>query len=620
MVKQVVHSVFEDAARRHADRVALGDPAGTISYRSLNAAANGLAARLRERHGVAQGSVVGLYMPSGAAYLIGMLAIAKAGGVFVALDPLTPVLRQRRFVQKVQPVLVLTDAERTGQWPAVGVSIPTLSVAAATSEPVEDPPLAATGDDASYIVFTSGSTGEPKAILGSQKGLSHFVHWEIGELALNETVRASQLAAPTFDVSLREIFVPLLAGGTVCIPGSECRGAIDRLLDWLEAERITLLHAVPSLFRTLTEAIRRRQHPDRLLPDLRHVLLAGEPLYGADVQKWRSSIGERIELVNLYGPSETTLAKAFYRIPPLTEGATRMIPVGHPLPNTALLVIRDGELCDPGEIGEVYIRTPFMSHGYYRDPALTAQSFVQNPLRSDVADVLYRTGDMGRYRADRSVELLGREDDQVKVKGIRVELAEIEQALLQHPSVQQAVVLAHRSAGHDVYLSAYYIAAAPISHAELREHLGQWLPESMHPAFFAQMDEFPLNLHGKVVRRALPRPADLLYQQQPYVAPAGEIEERLSALWDDVLHVRNAGVTHAFVEVGGDSLSAVRLLPRIAQQFDVDITLAELFPRGTIREIASVIASRRPQTPPSAPEERNDVAAATPDELQWLAE
>jgi amino acid adenylation domain-containing protein len=618
MMKSVIHSVFEQVAAQRATHPAIRTTGGEISYRELNETANRLAWQLRTDYGVQCGTVVGLNLGMGSNYVIALLSVAKAGGIFLPLDPRLPLQRRRKWIAKVRPALIVSDAEHSAAWNALDFDLPLLCLEPLSSGAATNPPLAVTGDDPSYIVFTSGSSGEPKAILGSQKGLSHFVHWEIKEFALDATVRVSQLAPPTFDVSLRDIFVPLLAGGTLCIPAAEIRHDSRRLLDWLETEEISLSHCVPSLFRTLLQELAHRPQADTLLTRLRYLLLAGEPLYSIDVQKWRALMGESMELVNLYGPSETTLAKAFHRIREVPQEPGRMIPVGQPLPNTALLILKDGELCDRDEIGEVYIKTPFMSKGYYDDPELTAQAFVQNPLTPAIPDRIYRTGDLGRYRADHSVELLGRQDSQVKVKGIRIELSEIEQALLQHPAIEQAVVVAHLSADRENYLTAYFIAVQKLDDAELRQHLENWLPAEMHPAFFVPMQQFPLNLHGKVNRRALPRPADLLYQQRVYVAPANATEQALAALWDEVLDLGKVSVTHSFVELGGDSLKAMRILARIVQHFDVEIKLQELFPQATVRDLATLIAARRQWL--TAPLAAAAAAPPTAEEQHWLAE
>ena len=259
--------------------------------------------------------------------------------------------------------------------------------------------------------------------------------------------RVSQLAPATFDVSLRDILAPLLAGGTLCIPPDEARTDSRRLLTWLESAKVSLIHCVPSLFRQIMAELETEHPSETRLLNLHHLLLAGEPLYGADIQRWRALMGSRIQLTNLYGPSETTLAKAFHRIAETPDEPGRMVPVGKPLPNSALLIIKNGELCDPGEIGDVFIKTPFMSKGYLDAPDLMAENFIQNPLTPDTPDIIYRSGDIGRYLENYAIELLGRKDQQVKINGIRIELAEVEAAIRQHAAIQTAIVVAHRSSG-----------------------------------------------------------------------------------------------------------------------------------------------------------------------------
>jgi amino acid adenylation domain-containing protein len=594
MVTGVLHQVFAQVAAARPEQAAVRTAHGEVSYRDLNDAADRAAAAMRHA-GLEPGGVAALFLAPGSAYVTAMLAVMKAGGVFVALDPAAPVLRQRKLLATVMPSLVVVDAEHLPSWDLVESALPRLSIDQVDTAGGPDPKAEAIGttvaDDPCYIVFTSGSTGEPKAILGTHAGLSHFIHWEVQEFGLWPGTRVSQLAPPTFDVSLRDLFAPLIAGGTVCIPSSETRAGIDRLLDWLDSEGITLMHCVPTLFRALLQELARRPDPQALLTRLRHVLLAGEPLYGADVQRWRALMGTRTELVNVYGPSETTLAKAFHRIPETALDAARMVPVGQPLPDTALLIIKDDELCDPGEIGEVYISTPFMSRGYVGDPAMTAERFVANPI--DGGAQVYRTGDFGRYRPDYAVELLGRQDTQVKVRGVRIELSEVENVLLQHAAIEQAVVAAHPTTGHDLVLCGYYTAAAAVPDDDLRAHLAQWLPASMHPSFLMHMAALPLNLHGKVMRRALPRPADLLYEQRPFEDAATEVERDVASVFDEILQIGKVSAGHSFVEMGGDSLGAIRLLPRLNERFGVEVTFPELFPRGTVRQLAALITTRK---------------------------
>ena len=595
MNKMIVHSVFERSAADHGDRVAIEEPGNRITYAALNRAANRLAHGLIDAHRVGPGTVVGLHLAPGIEYVTAMLAVTKAGGVFLPLALEAPPRRQEKILATAAPTLVLSAH------PDPLAHVPTRAIDALSGQNEDNPALSVDGDDGCYIVFTSGSTGEPKAILGSHKGLSHFIHWEMATFGDGVETRVSQLAPPTFDVSLRDMLFPLLSGGTLCVPDADTRTDSRALLAWLEAAAVTHVHCVPSLFRQLTADLAAQEKPETRLPALRHILLAGEPLYGADIQRWQAAMGRRIELTNLYGPSETTLAKAYHRIESAPAEPGRMVPVGLPLPNTALLVIKDGELCDEGEIGEVFIKTPFMSKGYLDAPQEAAAAFVQNPLTPETPDTIYRSGDMGRYLDGHVVELLGRRDGQVKIAGTRIELAEVEAAVLSHPAVEAAVVTINQPTSTEPSLTAYFIAAEPLSVADLRRHLEAWLPAVMQPAYAVQMDRFPLNLHGKVDRRALPRPVDLLYRDLPFVAPSGAAEERLAELWGEVLGLTKVSATHGFVALGGDSLKAIRVLSRIYQVFGAEVKLPDLFPNGTVRELAATLeASADLRTPIAA--------------------
>ena len=595
MNKVIPHSVFEQIAAAHGTRTAIEEPGRTITYAALNEAANRAANGLVKNHALDCGDVVALAMPVSIDYVIGLLAVAKAGGVFLPIDPAAPPRRQAQILSIANPALAISN-QPLQHHHSLGV----FSLEALSLDQTENPELTVDGDDASYIVFTSGSTGIPKAILGSQKGLSHFLHWEIGEFALDVESRVSQLAPATFDVSLRDILAPLLAGGTLCIPPDEARTDSRRLLTWLESAKVSLIHCVPSLFRQIMAELETEHPSETRLLNLHHLLLAGEPLYGADIQRWRALMGSRIQLTNLYGPSETTLAKAFHRIAETPDEPGRMVPVGKPLPNSALLIIKNGELCDPGEIGDVFIKTPFMSKGYLDAPDLMAENFIQNPLTPDTPDIIYRSGDIGRYLENYVIELLGRKDQQVKINGIRIELAEVEAAIRQHAAIQTAIVVAHRSSGGESGLTAYFSAASPLTGADMRRHLADWLPPNMQPAHYVQMDQFPLNLHGKIDRRALPLPADLLYQDAPCTAPANDTEVSLAALWGEMLKLQKVSVTHSFVDLGGDSLKAIRVLSRLYQQFGVEAKLPELFPDGTVRSLARLLSARGGQEEPSA--------------------
>ena len=584
MDKKLVQSVFLSVSRTFPYNTAISEPDKNISYEQLNQYVNQAALQIAE-YDIKNGDVVGLLIGASIDYVVAMLAVLKVGGVFMALDPETPKKRLEYIIHKTSPKLIITHkselAELVANYPT-----PVTNLKISPQQSAVEPEILVDGDDSAYIVFTSGSTGFPKAIEGQHKGLSHFIHWEMKAFELTETARVAWLAPPTFDVSLRDIFAPLLSGGTLVIPDPELRKKASYLPTWLADNKITLLHCVPSLFRLL---MKEDLAATNLLPDLQTVLLAGEPLYAKDVMAWRELVGERIQLVNVYGPSETTLAKAYYPIKDLPAQPQAMIPIGQAISNTALLIIKNNRLCAIGEIGQIYIKTPFRTKGYYRDPELTAEVFVQNPLHQESTDIVYKTGDLGRYLPEHSVEFLGRQDNQFKINGVRIELSEIEQAMLTHEAIEQAIVITQSINKQDQVLVCYFVARTSLSNDALREHLRLWLPSTMLPTFFVALAEMPFNLHGKVDRKALPKPDELLYAEH-YQAPETELEIELVKLWQQLLGLNKIGVTHAFIDIGGDSLKAMRMVSGIYKSFNVDISLKDFFAGPTIRHLAHLIA------------------------------
>lgn len=591
MDKKFLYQVVEHCLAAHAARVAVEDDVRQLSYAGLDRASARLLLRLRAA-GVGRGDVVALAMPSGIAYVTALLACVRCGAIFMPVDPAFPPARLQRLLALAPPRALVSDdpmlLERLGELAPAAHRLPA-TVDSGEGAPAL-PACEAGEDDTGYLIATSGSTGEPKLIAGRNKGVSHFVHWEVAEFGIDSAVRASFLAPPGFDVSLREIFVPLLAGGTLVIPPAAVRNDARRLLGWLRERRISLLHCVPSLLRLLTRAL-VDEGGGAGLPDLRLLASAGEPLYGGDVSAWRQAAGRAAEMVNLYGPSETTLAKAFHRIGD-DVARNAIVPLGKPVANTALLVLRDGRLCGIGETGELHVQTPFASNGYWGHPDLTDAAFVPNPLAPGSALRIYRTGDLARYLPDRSVEFVGRADRQVKVDGVRVELPEIELAMRRHAAVTEGVAQAfHTAQGTSVV--GYYTAAHAVAAAALREAMAEVLPSAMMPAYLLQLPEFPRNLNGKVDRRALPRPQALLEQAQAHVAPEGEHELAIAGLWAEALGLERVGATSAFLEIGGNSLRAIGLVGRIGQRFGVELGLREFFEAGTVRALAARVASRK---------------------------
>ncbi len=575
---------------RHAQRVALSTPTGPVTYAELESWTKRLAGGLAAA-GIAKGALVAVAVEQRSALVAALLASLRAGGIFMPLDLAYPVRRLAAMLAMARPACVVAEARTLARAadlfgrdvPLVCVDEPGdaglgLNVLRAADYP-DAPVVPLAPDDPCYLYFTSGSTGTPKGILGRHESLGHFVDWEIETFALAADSRVSQLTSAGFDPFLRDALAPLCAGGAVCLPANGPAGlALPQLVSWLNAAGVTHVHCVPTLFRAL---LRANLRPDDF-PALRHVLLAGEMLFGADVARWQAVFGERVQLTNLYGPTETTLVKLAHRVRPDDAHGT-FVPVGRPMPGaTALLVDEAGQTCPTGVIGEIHIQTRYRSLGYYGQPEQTRAAF-------SGAEQAYRTGDLGRRLADGSLELVGRRDDQVKVHGVRVELAEIEGALRRHPAVADAAVRHWQDAGADAYLCAYLVLREPLPDQALRAHLLEQLPWTLVPALFMRLAALPLTPNGKLDRPALPDARAQRERPAAYAAPSNAVEHKLVEIWQAVLPLPSApGVNDDFLALGGDSLQAVQIMVRLNSEYDIEVPIMALFAAPTIAGLAQV--------------------------------
>jgi len=480
-----IHRLVQAAAGRFAGAAAIEQGEHRITHGELERRAGAVAAALAAA-GTARGDLVAILAEASADVIASALGVLRAGGAFVPLDPRSPATRLEDAVAAARPRVCLVAAEHAPVLQrierAAGVAL--LSVRLDEVGPAgagEEPQIELGPDDLAYVCFTSGSTGRPKAIAGRLSAIDHFIRWEIDAFGLGPGVRVSQLTSPAFDAFLRDAFVPLAAGGTVCAPPARDLVAEgDRLAAWIEGSGLHLLHCTPSLFRLL---LAQEPVPERF-PALRHVLLAGEPLPPADVRRWQAVFGQRIELVNLYGPSETTMVKLFHRVRP-ADAAEALVPIGKPMPGARALVL-DGRQrpCPPGKLGEICIRTPYRALGYLDQPELTRQAFVPNPLGADAGDVIYRTGDLGRVREDGNLEVIGRRDQQVKVRGVRVELAPIEALLRSQEGIADAAVVDRLDGEGNTFLCAYLVLAGELDAERLGEVLRGQLPAADYDEVF----------------------------------------------------------------------------------------------------------------------------------------
>jgi len=593
--------MFERCAAEYADRTAISYLDRWISYDELESRADQLAGYLKAS-GAPRGALVAILCADPVMAITSILGILKAGCAFVPLDTTTPEKRLAPMVALTEPEWFIVEPDfvqlainLTGVYDSEiklvcteAIDLPevddrkiTFLTGLAEHADKRRPNIESDPDDLCYVYFTSGSTGAPKAIAGRLKGIDHFIRWEIETLGVNEHTRISQLLAHSFDGSLRDIFVSLCSGGTICVPpDKEVLLDIRRLINWIDSERINIIHCVPSLFRAI---VNEELRPE-LFPALQYVLMAGEALLPSDVRRWIDVFGERVQLINLYGTSETTMAKFIYFVK-RSDTERRFISIGRPMEGAAVLLVdAKGRPCPQGTIGEIYIRTPYRSLGYYNQPELTAKAFIPNPFSDDLNDIVYKTGDLGRAREDGNYEYLGRQDQQVKIRGVRVELEEIEDLLRGHESVKDIAVIDRHDGSNFTYLCAYVVFSNGNDPAELRDYAAARLQDYMVPSAFVVMDELPRTISGKVDRRALPA---VKQREKGKPDPARTpLEELLCGIWGEVLGLSEIGRQDNFFELGGHSLSATRVMSRVRAVTGQALALRELFEAPTVALLA----------------------------------
>jgi amino acid adenylation domain-containing protein len=594
--QEPVTSMFSYWAKKTPENPAVTQNKQLWTYSELAERSDTLEQALR-RVGQQRKDVVAILGSRSFGLIAGMIGVLKSGSVLLLIDENLPKARQTLMLREAdaKTLLYVGDIRAQNSGFENEISLNILYVDPATGylkEVRKDPSPKKSNsaetlpEDAAYIFFTSGTTGVPKGVLGSHRGLSHFLNWQRETFGVGPHDRCAQLTGLSFDVVLRDIFLPLTSGATICLPDDDLLLDPNSILPWLDRERISLLHTVPTLAHSWLADV----SVGVSLRSLRCVFFAGEPLTDSLVRLWRT-VFPKGEVINLYGPTETTLAKCFYRVPATISPGVQ--PLGRPLPQTQVLVLGANlHLCGIGEPGEITIRTPFRSLGYINAPEESRKRFSKNPFRSDETDLVYFTGDRGRYRPDGSLEFLGRLDNQVKIRGVRIELGEIESVLGQREAVREVVVMAREDVPGDKRLVAYLVPnekQAP-SVSVLRQFLMEKLPEYMVPNAFVMLEKFPLTPNGKVDRRALPAPEHTRPElEETYVAPRTPVQQSLAEIWADVLGVERVGVNDNFFHLGGHSLLAVQLFVRIRKWAGIDLPLAILFRSPTVRALAELL-------------------------------
>uniref|UniRef100_UPI0035E42342 non-ribosomal peptide synthetase n=1 Tax=Burkholderia pseudomallei TaxID=28450 RepID=UPI0035E42342 len=641
-IEQCIHQLFEAQVDRKPEAIALTFEGQRLSYAELNARANRLAHYLQAR-GVGPDRLVALCAERGIEMVVGLLAILKAGGAYVPLDPAYASDRLRGIVEDSQPALVLADAvgraalgELDGALPVIDLETDALRW---REMPATNPEVASQHvHHLAYVIYTSGSTGRPKGVMVEHAQVVRLFGATQAWFGFDERDVWTLFHSYGFDFSVWELWGALLHGGRLVIVPTEVTRTPSAFFALLCAEGVTVLNQTPSAFQALMSAQEEREEAalkadvdaeaeaagnieraNVVAHRLRYVIFGGEALEPRTLASWYARHGERTQLVNMYGITETTVHVTYCAL--RAEDAMRLgaSPIGVRIPDLQLYVLDDRREPVPmGVTGELYVGGAGVARGYLNRPELTRERFIDDPFVA--GGRLYKTGDLARWRTDGRLEYLGRNDFQVKIRGFRIELGEIEAQLAKVAGVREVVVLARDSAAevHDSAtehatpnalspspetstarktaaatatatapekrLVAYYTGDADV--VALRAQAAQHLPSYMVPSAYVRLDAWPLTPNGKLDRRALPAPADDAYARAEYEAPRGAKEEALAAIWRELLHVERVSRHDNFFELGGHSLLAVQLVSRLRQALSVEVALGTVFDAPVLSALA----------------------------------
>lgn len=582
-------SRFETEVRRRPDAIAIDTGREVWSYADLNRRAHRLARALLARRGRG-GERVALLFEHEAQMIAAILGVLKAGKTYVALDPLDPDERLRWLLGDAEASGLVTNADHVvTARDLAGSRLAVLDVDDLGDPPTnEDVDLTVDPDALAYILYTSGSTGRPKGVMQTHRNVGYFITTYAEHLKLAHGDRLTLLPRYGSDAGVMDIFGALLTGAAL-VPFDLRRQEIAALARWLARQAITVYHSTPTVYRHFLRSLTATE----VFPSLRRIVIGGEAVLRDDIERGRRHFPPACVFVNPFGPTESTLA-LMYSADRHTQIKRFAVPVGRPVPGTDVWLLNDaGVPMDGHGVGEIAIRSPYVSPGYWRQPDLTAAAFRADPAGGQTR--VYHTGDLGRRLPDGNVEYVGRKDWQLKVRGHRVEPGEIETALREHSAIRDAAVVAEASSGGEARLVAYIVPAltsAPEG-PELRRWLQRKLPPHMLPAAFVTRPELPLTSTGKIDRQQLGRPTIPSDQEDEGRVPRGPLEEVIAGIWAAVLGVAQVGGGDDFFELGGHSLLAVQVIARVRDAVGVEVPLRALFEAPTVADLARYVEDMR---------------------------
>ncbi|OJH34303.1 non-ribosomal peptide synthetase [Cystobacter ferrugineus] len=587
------HSIFEARAARTPDAVAALFRQQQLTYGELNRRANRLAWQLRAS-GVGQDVVVAVLLERGIDFLTTLLAIFKAGGAYLPLDPGHPAQRHQQVLEQSGVHLAVCSAGFAAVLEARLPRVLRVEALLAHEGAEHDLPPVSTPDSLAYVIYTSGSSGIPKGAMIQHRGMLNHLYAKVHALELTAADGLAQTASQCFDISVWQYLAALVVGGRVHIYPDEIAHDPRQLFEQVRADGVSILEVVPSLLRMLLDGMEVRNESSLALPALRWLMLTGEALPPELSRAWLKR-HPSIPLINAYGPTECSDDVTHHpiRVPPAAGEV--YTPIGRPIINTRLYVLdRYQQPVPAGVAGELYVGGVGVGRGYLNDPQRTNTAFLPDPFSAEVGARLYRTGDLCRLNPEGVLEFLGRVDDQVKVRGFRIELGEVESVLLGHGGVKEAVVVARQEKRGDKRLVGYVVPGREGWEGveALKGYLKQKLPEYMVPSAFMVLEGLPLNANGKVDRKALPA-VEVERQQAAYVAPRTPREQLVAQLWTELLGVERVGVEEDFFALGGHSLLATQVVARVRSRLGVELPLRAVFEAPTVAGLVKRIEQER---------------------------
>lgn len=573
-------TLFQEQVEKTPNNIAVKFEDVELTYKELNYKANQLARRIRKEGKMGEG-IIGIMLERSLEMCVAILGVLKAGAAYLPIDPAYPKDRIQYMLQdgKIDILVSQQYLIEQIQFKETSIDIKENSL---YEEEGSNLQCNSSPKDLAYVIYTSGSTGKPKGVMVEHGSICNAIEWRKNEYKLNEKDRILQLFSFSFDGFLTSFFTPILAGATVVLIKEEDGKNPVKIKDCIVSEKITHFIAVPSLYRYILQEITKEE-----AKSLKVVTLAGEKIT-QDIIKKSKEINEDIEIANEYGPTENSVVSTILR----NVSTENYKSIGNPIANTSVYILgKNNELRPFGLSGEICLGGRGLSRGYLNKPELTEEKFIFSPLI--IGERIYKTGDLGRWMKDGTLEFLGRVDHQVKIRGFRIELGEIENELKECDYIRQAIVVAGEDKEENPYLCAYITSEKEVDIGELREQLSKSLPEYMIPSYFITLKEIPFTPNGKVDRKALPEPGETMSIGTTYEAPMNEMERKLIELWKKTLAVKEIGTKDNFFHRGGHSLKAASLVSQMHKAFNVEVPLKVLFQLPTIKEMAAYLEKNK---------------------------